>query len=134
MGLTQFDEKIPIDWVTTLDDSNTDQWAGLAQSYVLGNFRIDGLTAMTDSVTDVTLEIARRAGSSPLSTSQPFARFIVPAGAGMGTVPLLDILPLVTAAASPYLICFPGEQFTIRATATIAADKTVWLHQTGGEL
>jgi len=128
MPLQQFDERILVSNGLTLDDTTTTAtWHPILTSYPTGDWRADVLQATNTDTIDHNLLISPDNGS-PFVAGQ----VLLPAGAGTGAVPPVDILAAILPAAYHYLLIPNADSIAVQLLEAISSGKMVHLFVMGG--
>ncbi|MBI4804474.1 MAG: hypothetical protein HY795_04480 [Desulfovibrio sp.] len=92
-----------------------------------GGCLIGVIRASSDNGTPITLRFFRRIGEEDF----PLEEVIIPAGAGSGGVPFVDVLDKINQSEA---MSFPSlGKLRVRAMAPVANEKTIYLVAEGGQ-
>ncbi len=127
MSLGVYDERNPTAQVAFLDSTN-----GVAFKEILAanprNFRVDNILVASTSVVDKVVILALGA-----TEAYRMPAVIVPAGAGDGVVPAVDLIAALGTLGQGALVLAVNRALDVRVTVAMGAGETLYLTILGGE-
>lgn len=134
MANSQFDEKNSLGQVVSIANAQGTTWGNLLQSNLSAAVRLDALYIMNTDTIDHVVTIGLCNASSGSTSSQPLFSVNVPAGAGDGTVAIVEAITAGLGAAATGLHTWPIQYFTWKVDVAVTAGKGIFGTVQGGEL
>lgn len=134
MGSSQYDEKSLLVSQTILDLGVSTNWTLSTWGAKNGSFRIDLISVKSSSVASATLTVGQATDAAAPEASVPMASAIIPAGAGDGTVPLVNFLDLAFWLGFPGLLIPATYYLTFKLGVALGAGEEINILLQGGEL
>lgn len=134
MGNSSYDEKSILNGQRSFTDAYADQWylVGGPNSYV--PYRVDLLIASSTSIAAQVLDVAFGDANDTPGPLLRVASVIIPAGAGDGTIPVVDVLVGILPVLAGGLPLASNQVLFLHLQATPGSGEIVVVTWLGGEL
>lgn len=132
LGLQIFDEKRPRNASLTIEDTDSGDWQQLMAPDFGTWVRVDGITITS---TDTVARVVSFSLGQPVTGETSWGLIgsvSVPAGAGDGTVPPLDVLPLILPAGLSGIVLDGQYSLSVKMPTAPATGKTLTITLWGG--
>jgi hypothetical protein len=134
VGLDRFAETAPRSWQSNLVDTATTNWAALVTEGDRPYFRVDSITVVNTDSIDHVLQVA--IDSNPRSDEEYgiLATVVVPAGAGNGTVPVVDLLAAFPVTLQQGFAVDWSAEISFRTTVAVTTGARIGITTIGGAI